>query len=132
MSAASAGEPSPGGHVPTILLVEDEVLIRMAMADALRGAGFTVVEAAHADEALSILDAAVQVDLVMTDVRMPGSMDGLGLATRLRETRPALKLVIVSGEWSSLRARETADLFFSKPCNMTVVVEKISKLLEDK
>ena len=132
MFAASAGEPSLGVCVPTILLVEDEVLIRMAMADALRGADFNVVEAAHADEALSILHAAVQIDLVMTDVRMPGTMDGLGLAMHLRETKPGLRLVIVSGEWSSTKARETADLFFSKPCNMTVVIEKISQLLEDR
>jgi hypothetical protein len=62
---------------------------------------------------------------------MPGSMDGLELVSRLRETRPGLKLVIVSGEWSSAKARETADLFFPKPCNMTVVIEKISQLLED-
>lgn len=132
MFAASAGEPSPGGYVPTILLVEDEVLIRMSMADALRGAGFAVVEAANADEALSILNVSVGIDLVMTDIRMPGSIDGLGLAAKLRESRPELKLVIVSGEWSSAPARDAADLFFSKPCNMTVVIGQITKLLEDR
>ncbi len=132
MFAASAGEPSLGSNVPTILLVEDEVLIRMAMADALRAEGFIVVEAAHADEALSILTASVPIDLVMTDVRMPGSIDGLGLAIKLRESRPELKIVIISGEWSSARARETADLFFSKPCNMTNVIQEVAKLLEDR
>jgi DNA-binding NtrC family response regulator len=102
------------------------------MADALRGAGFTVLEAAHADEALSILNASVEVDLVMTDMRMPGSVDGLGLAQMLRKSRPGLKLVIVSGEVSTGEARAAADLFFSKPCNMTVVIEKVTKLLEDR
>jgi DNA-binding NtrC family response regulator len=131
MSAAPLSDPSAEANVPTILLVEDEVLIRMATADALRGAGFTVLEAAHADEALSILNASVQVGLVMTDVRMPGSTDGLGLARMLRKSRPDLKLVIVSGEACADAARAASDLFFFKPCNMTVVIERLSKLLED-
>jgi DNA-binding NtrC family response regulator len=131
MFAAPVGDPSAGANVPTILLVEDEVLIRMATADALRGAGFTVIEAAHADEALSILNASVSVDLVMTDVRMPGSMDGLALSDMLRTTRPELKLVIISGELTAPSARNMADLFFSKPVNLTVVIERVTKLLED-
>lgn len=132
MFAAPAGDPSAGANVPTVLLVEDEVLIRMATADALRGAGFTVIEAANADEALSILNAAVSVDLVMTDVRMPGSIDGLVLAEKLRASRPELKLVIVSGEFKAIPARDVADLFFSKPVNLTVVIDKVTKLLEDR
>jgi DNA-binding NtrC family response regulator len=132
MFAAPAGDPSAGANVPTILLVEDEVLIRMATADALRSAGFTVIEAAHADEALSILHASVSVDLVMTDVRMPGSMDGLALSETLRASRPGLKLVIVSGELIAVPVRSVADLFFSKPVNLAVVIEKITKLLEER
>lgn len=131
MFAAPVGDPSAGANVPTILLVEDEVLIRMATADALRGAGFTVIEAAHAEEALSILNASVSVDLVMTDVRMPGPIDGLALSQMLRASRPQLKLVIVSGEQASASARSAADLFFPKPVNLAVVIERITKLLED-
>jgi len=66
---------------PTVLLVEDEVLVRMMLADQLREAGCTVVEASDADEALLLLrQNLVRIDLVISDVRMPGSMDGLGLA----------------------------------------------------
>jgi DNA-binding NtrC family response regulator len=132
MFAAPVGDPSAGANVPTILLVEDEVLIRMATADALRGAGFTVIEAAHADEAISILSASVSVDLLMTDVRMPGSMDGFALSEMLRASRPDMKLVIMSGELAGTPARTVADLFFPKPVNLTVVIDKITKLLEDR
>jgi YesN/AraC family two-component response regulator len=68
----------------------------------------------------------------MTDVRMPGSMDGLALSEMLRRSRPELKLVIISGELTAIPVRSVADLFFSKPVNLTVVIEKITKLLEDR
>jgi YesN/AraC family two-component response regulator len=128
--AAVFQAPDEGQQVPTILLVEDEVLIRMAMADALRAADFAVIEAAHADEALAILNASVAVDLVITDIRMPGSMDGLSLVSLLRERRPLLKLAIMSGEFAVSPEGSAADLFLTKPCNMSVVIEKVTELLE--
>jgi len=128
--AAAYEAPDEGQAVPTILLVEDEVLIRMATADTLRAADFAVIEAASADEALAILNASVKVDVVMTDVRMPGSMDGLALANLLRAKRPELKLVVISGEHSAVPSQHAADLFFPKPCNMFVVIKKLTKLLE--
>ena len=67
--------PTPG-HV---LIVEDDVLIRVLLADELRDAGLRVIEAANADEALSIFEAGAQVDLLFTDVQMPGSIDGVEL-----------------------------------------------------
>jgi CheY-like chemotaxis protein len=63
---------------PTNLLVEDEVLIRMMLADELRGRGFNVLEAQNADEALTLLQSGVPVGLVLTDVQLPGSLDGIG------------------------------------------------------
>jgi CheY-like chemotaxis protein len=65
-------------QIPTVLLVEDEVLVRMMLADQLREAGCTVVEAPDADQALLILrQNLVRIDIVISDIRMPGSMDGL-------------------------------------------------------
>jgi CheY-like chemotaxis protein len=79
---------SEGVRTKTILVVEDELLIRLMLVDALRDAGFEVVEASNADDALATLESQPAIDLVFTDVRMPGTMDGVGLMKLLRETRP--------------------------------------------
>src|SRR6476646_9187480 len=89
---------------PTILVVEDEAAIRLMIAEALRAEGFGVVEAGSGDEALTVLESGTRVNLVFTDVRMPGTLDGLALVGRLRVTRPDLKIAIGSGyvpEWPS-------------------------------
>ncbi len=80
-----------------VLVVEDEALIRLLVADALRDAGFAVVEAARADEALTYIEAGGQVDLVFTDVHMPGFVNGLDLARQLRARFPSLPVIITSG-----------------------------------
>src|SRR5438874_384004 len=68
----------------TILVVEDEVLVRMLIADQLRNAGYSVIEAADADEALALLAHTFNVNVVLSDVQMPGSLDGAGLARIVR------------------------------------------------
>ena len=79
-----------------ILLVEDEILIRLAMADDLRQAGFIVVEASNADEAISVLNSTPDIALVVTDIRMPGRIDGVGLANWVRRHAPHIKIAIAS------------------------------------
>ena len=64
----------------TVLVVEDEVLIRLYLSEEIRAAGFTVIEAASADEAFEVLKSRNDIDLVLTDIRMPGTMDGRQLA----------------------------------------------------
>src|SRR5262249_60223603 len=76
---------NPGAHC--ILFVEDEVLIRMAVADYLRDCGYRVIEAGNADEAIKVLCSNESVDVVCSDVQMPGSMDGFGLAQWIRRER---------------------------------------------
>jgi CheY-like chemotaxis protein len=119
----------PRAERPTILLVEDEVLIRMMLADELRGRGFKVVEARDADEALTLLQSRVPVGLVLTDVQLPGSMDGIGLARLLRATRPELKVVIASGNISCAPGGDIADAFFRKPYAPDHIVKCIETLL---
>ena len=89
--SASATE----GH--TILIVEDETLIRLNAADMIRSAGYTVVEAANADEAIVILENRLDITVVFTDVQMPGSMDGLKLAAAIRGRWPPIKIIATSG-----------------------------------
>ncbi len=83
---------------PSILFVEDEVLIRLGAIDIVRSAGFEALEAANADIAISILGSHTRVGVVITDVDMPGSMDGIGLARYIHTHWPDIKLIVVSGK----------------------------------
>jgi CheY-like chemotaxis protein len=82
---------------PVVLIVEDEWLIRMNTMEALEAAGFEVVEAENADQAIAILTARTDINLVLTDVHMPGSMDGLKLAHFVRNRWPPVKIIATSG-----------------------------------
>src|ERR1700722_2890400 len=92
---------SPGADaVPMrkiILVVEDEVLIRFVISEYLRDVGFQVVEAGSADEALEYLGTLNEVALVFSDVRMPGSLDGIELSQRVRLLYPYLPMILASG-----------------------------------
>ena len=103
--------------VPTVVLVvEDEMLLRMRAVDMVEDAGFTPVEAVDADEAVAILESRSDIALLFTDIQMPGSMDGLKLAHAVRERWPPIKIILVSGQLKG----ESLDIpansrFFGKP-----------------
>src|SRR5579871_6337555 len=82
---------------PVILIVEDEFLLRMDSAEVIEDAGFAVIQAANADEAIAILTARPDVHVVFTDIQMPGSMDGLTLARFVRDRWPPIKIIATSG-----------------------------------
>ena len=82
---------------PVVLIVEDEFLLRMDAVDMIAGAGFEVVEAANADEAIEVLEARRDITVVFTDIQMPGSMDGLKLARAVKGRWPPIKIVATSG-----------------------------------
>jgi CheY-like chemotaxis protein len=82
---------------PVVLIVEDEFLLRMDAVDMIGAAGFEVVEAGNADEAIEILEARPDITVVFTDIQMPGSMDGLKLARAVRGRWPPIKIVATSG-----------------------------------
>lgn len=81
-----------------VLLVEDEDTVRLIGADMLSDAGYQVIEAATADEALRVLQEVDEVDVLFTDVRMPGSMDGLELAALVHDHWPKVKILVTSGD----------------------------------
>ena len=90
---------------PVILVVEDEVLVRLAIADYLRDCGYRVLEAASGDEAVSVLASAdLAVDVVFSDVQMPGTRDGFALAHWVRKNRPGVRVVLTSG-WAGAAAK---------------------------
>lgn len=114
----------------TILVVEDETLIRMVSTEMLEDAGFRVIEAQSADEALKILEQAADVQLLFTDIRMPGSMDGLELAELVHRRWPNIRLLLTSGH-RSLGETEVPDQgrFVPKPYSVTAVINQIQALL---
>lgn len=103
-------------HTRTVLVVEDEALIRMFAADSLMDNGFAVLEAANAAEALRILEEHDEVDVLFTDVNMPGPMDGLDLAGQVHDRRPELGLIVTSGRGTPDLARlPLSSIYLAKP-----------------
>lgn len=120
-------------RTPTILVVDDEVLIRMSVSDFLQECGNKVLEAGTAAEAIKMLEAnTIVIDLVFSDVRMPGQMDGFGLARWVREHRPGLPVILASGDsYKSDAARELCakEAFFPKPYDLPTVLEQMRALI---
>jgi two-component system, response regulator PdtaR len=114
----------------TILVVEDEPVIRMMAAGALTENGFQVFEATDAAEALFVLSMHPRIDLLFTDVNMPGRMDGLGLAVRAIEGKPDLRLIVTSGrERFSDSSLPDHGKFLMKPYDGTQLVELVRREL---
>lgn len=116
---------------PVVLVVEDEVLVRSAVAEELREAGFQVIEACDADEALRAL-SAIQIDIVLTDVTMPGSLDGIGLAKWVRQHKPAAKILLTSGKGYLPSETEGLGEFIAKPYRYSEVISKIRAAVNSK
>jgi CheY-like chemotaxis protein len=114
---------------PAILIVEDELLVRLGAARTIEDAGFEVVEAVNADEAIRILEDRSDIQVVFTDVHMPGSMDGLKLAHAVRDRWPPVRIIVTSG-----RGRVTEqDLpeggrFFAKPYDIEEITDTLREL----
>ena len=82
---------------PVVLIVEDDLLLRISAAEIIAEAGFDVVEAGNADDAIAILEARLDIHIIFTDIQMPGSMDGLPMARFVRSRWPPIKIVATSG-----------------------------------
>ena len=82
-----------------VLIVDDEFLVRTMAAEVMEEAGFDVVEAPNADEGIRILQSRYDIRVVLTDINMPGSMDGLELACAIRHRWPGIEVVVTSGRW---------------------------------
>ncbi len=118
----------------TVLVVEDEVLLRLALSEELRARGYAVVEAASGDEAQSIVLAGVTFDLVITDITMPGKLDGAAFAKWLVENNVEAPVMFASGMPSALdqarRLCPTARAFITKPYSHDDVLDQIDAVLK--
>ena len=113
-----------------ILVVEDSALIRMGAVDLVRSAGYEALEASNADEAIRILESRADIDLVFTDVEMPGTMDGIKLSHYIRSRWPPVKLIVASGrailKESSL---PEGSRFFSKPYSDHAIADAMARMI---
>ena len=115
---------------PVVLVVEDEPLLRMDAIEAIDAAGFDVVEAAGADEAIAILEQRSDIRLIFTDIQMPGSMDGLKLAAAVRDRRPPIMIVATSGR-VQLRPGDlpVGSCFLPKPYSPAEITNTLRQLI---
>ncbi len=116
---------------PTLLIAEDEFIVRLTIAEFLRDEGYTVIEAGSADEALDVFVSGQAIDLLFTDVRMPGSMDGSELARRVRSDWPRTHIILTSGYSEGLlTARSvTEDFVVPKPYRPQAVLTTIRAVI---
>lgn len=114
----------------TVIVVEDEIIVRIDIALSLEEEGFIVHEASNADEALRLLDMHPDIRLMFTDIDMPGSIDGLKLAEAVRDRWPPIKIIVASGQ------RQLTDellpiegKFFSKPYEHAHIISAMREML---
>jgi CheY-like chemotaxis protein len=113
-----------------VLVVEDEMLLRMRAVDMVEDAGFTSVEAVNADEAVAILESRSDIALLFTDIQMPGSMDGLKLAHAVHERWPPIKIILVSGQLRPANIDIPADSrFFGKPLEAEEMIAEMQDMI---
>lgn len=113
-----------------VLVVEDELLLRMRAVDMVEDAGYTSVEAVDADEAVTILEARSDIALLFTDIQMPGSMDGLRLAHAVHERWPPIKIILVSGALNLVNSDIPADSrFFGKPLEAKEMIAEMQEMI---
>lgn len=113
-----------------VLVVEDEMVLRLRAVDIVEDAGFTAVEAVNAEEALAILESRSDISLLFSDIQMPGSMDGLMLAHAVHERWPSIKIILVSGQVKLSDAEKPADSrFFGKPLEVKRMIAELQEMV---
>ena len=114
------------------MLVEDEFLIRLTLSEVLGDEGYTVIEAESGDEALIMLRANPSVDVLLTDVQLPGVLDGYALVAQARQTMPALPVIFMTGRPDRLagRPKSPIELHLAKPYRPSDVCNAIRSLLK--
>ena len=121
----------PGELRPRILVVEDEFLIRCMISDELRDVGYGVIEACSADEAVELLTTGAPIDFLISDVRMPGRMNGLDLLKFVRRVSPDIPVLMMSAHLDPKDAMlDGATRFLAKPFAFSEVLDVVKSSLE--
>lgn len=121
---------SKGASQPQVLVVEDEFLIRLTLVEALSDEGFEVLEADTGDAALSVLQCSPAIRLLLTDIQLPGSLDGHALAAKARESLPDLPVIFMTGRLDAAddAQRSTRNVFITKPYTLTDICKAAKRL----
>jgi CheY-like chemotaxis protein len=129
---ASLSRTAKDNTTPTVLVVDDEALVRLVIADYLRDCGYRVFEAGGPEDAVAILDADLRIDVVLTDLELPGRSSGLELARWIRKRHPQIKVILSSGLYSAAElAGELCEAGppIMKPYDSATVVQRIRGLM---
>jgi two-component sensor histidine kinase/CheY-like chemotaxis protein len=121
-------------HQPSakVLVVEDEMMLRMRAVDIVEDAGFTPIEAVNADDALAILESRSDIDLLFTDIQMPGTMDGLKLAQAVHARWPSIKIMLVSGQVTPTETEKPVNSrFYGKPLEVKRMIAELQEMLSE-
>jgi len=120
--------PAASSQQLRVLVVEDEFLIRMTLAEALGDEGFEVLEAETGDAALPMLQADPEIRLLLTDIQLPGRLNGRALAQKAREHKPTLPIIYMTGRPDPGDMGSPLDVFISKPYTLNDICEAARRL----
>ena len=133
-SAAEAGEIVDSGDGETILIIDDEEMIRMTASDLLRDAGYRVIEAGDGPSGLKLIDSDIAIDLLVTDVGLPGGLNGRQVADAARTRRPGLRVLFITGyaEHAALGSGslEQGMGLITKPFTTAVLTNRVKQMLD--
>src|SRR6202142_651106 len=122
--------PGHAAALRAVLVVEDEMMLRMRAVDMVEDAGFNPIEAINADDALAILESRSDIELLFTDIQMPGSIDGLKLAYAVHERWPLIKIILVSGQLKLTDGDKPADSrFFGTPLGVKQMIAELQDMI---
>src|ERR1700752_217781 len=117
-------------QMPNVLVVEDEMILRMRAVNIVEDAGFNPVEAVNADQAIAILESRSDIALLFTDIQMPGSIDGSKLAHAVHDRWPSIKIILVSGQVKPSDAEKPENSrFFGKPLAVEQMVAELQAMV---
>jgi CheY-like chemotaxis protein len=114
-----------------ILLVEDDALVRVQTADALRHAGWEVLEASSGERAIALLQSGQQIDVIFTDIQLAGALSGWDVADEGRSAEAAMPVIYISGKSADRSRRVSDSLFFEKPYDSFEVVAACRRLRQN-
>jgi CheY-like chemotaxis protein len=124
---AQAGRTKP----PTVLIVENEAIVRLELVNRLEELGLIALAAQDADEAIVTLDARPDIELLLTDIKMPGSMDGIRLAHHVRDRWPPVKIIVLSGLLNTQLSQLPGEsIFLSKPYHPEALEDAVARMLD--
>jgi CheY-like chemotaxis protein len=124
------GEPA-ATNGSRVLIVEDEFLIRLTLAEVLSDEGYTVIEAETADEAVKLLQAGPPIDVLLTDIQLPGQLDGKALVRHVRETQPDLPVIFMTGRPDTMdgRSPDSKEVYVAKPYLPSEICAAVRRML---